>query len=97
MVRNPEAAARITAAVGPIPPRVADLHRVRHTIDPGAVYTVNLGNGQVLSSTGAELLATANALLALVNAQEAGDQLYTSTSGPENAGPITLGGRGETS
>ena len=74
MVRNPASAARIRAAVGPVPPGADRLRRARGVIDPNAVYRAILPDGQVISQTGAAMIETADAFVALADAQEAGDE-----------------------
>jgi hypothetical protein len=66
--------AEMDAAIGPIPPGVEQLRHAIETIDPSATYSVKTPEGQVVTSTGAELLATARACVAIADAHEAGDK-----------------------
>jgi hypothetical protein len=67
------ARAAMDRAIGPIPPGVDRLRREVDTIDPTAVYCVEIA-GQVVTSTGLELIATACSAIALADAHEAGDE-----------------------
>ena len=89
MARNSEAAVRIMAQLGPVPPGADDLRRVRRIIDPRAVYRAILPDGQVISQTGAAMIETADAFLAVTDAQEAWDVGRSPAGRPAIAYPVT--------
>jgi hypothetical protein len=53
------ARAAMRAAIGPEPPQVQQLRDAVKVIDPKASYSFETPDGQVVTSTGAELLETA--------------------------------------
>jgi hypothetical protein len=58
----------------PIPPHADRLRDVRKVIKPDEVYQVELPGGGAYVVTGAELIASADHMIALVDAQRAGDE-----------------------
>jgi hypothetical protein len=57
----------------PIPPEADELRRAREVIDPKSSFLLELPGGEYFSATGKELLETADAFTALVDAQRSGD------------------------
>lgn len=68
------ARAAMDAAIGPIPPGVEKLRQAARTIDPAGSYSLQTPDGQVVTTTGAELRSTVQLLLDIADAHEAGDE-----------------------
>jgi len=59
--------------VGEIPPEIETLRDARTVIDPARTYRLQMPDGSTFSATGAELLETAAAAVAVADADRAGD------------------------
>ena len=59
--------------VGEIPPEIEKLRDARKVIDPAQMYRLRMPDGSIVSTTGAELLETAAAAVAVADADRAGD------------------------
>jgi hypothetical protein len=68
------ARAAMDRAIGPIPPQIEQLRRACQIIDPSVTYSVRTPDGQVVTSTGAELVQAARLMIAMADAHEAGDE-----------------------
>ena len=58
----------------PLPPQVEQLRDAHKVIDSNQSYRLMLPDGSIFESTGAEMIATADAYVALADAQKAGDE-----------------------
>lgn len=58
----------------PIPPEAEKLRHARDVIDPDRIYEMEMPDGKIMRTSGRELLATSDNMLALVDAQKAGDE-----------------------
>jgi alkylation response protein AidB-like acyl-CoA dehydrogenase len=67
------ARAEMDRIIGPIPPGADKLRKAAEEIDPTAIFSVETPDGQVVTTTGATLVAMAKCLVAMVDAHEAGD------------------------
>ncbi|MBV8270168.1 MAG: hypothetical protein JO252_27915 [Planctomycetaceae bacterium] len=59
--------------VGEIPPEIEALRDARTVLDPARTYRFRMPDGSIVSATGAELLETAAAAVAVADADRAGD------------------------
>jgi hypothetical protein len=65
---------RRRAGMPEIPPAADKLRDAHKVIDPNRTYAIEMPDGSVHESTGAELIATADDFTALVDAQRAGNE-----------------------
>lgn len=56
-----------------VQPEVDKLRNAHKVVDPAKTYSVRLPDGSIFQATGAELLETADATVAVADAQLAGD------------------------
>ena len=65
--------ARQTEGLPPVPPGLEALRAARSTIDPFRTYRMATPDGGVFEATGAELIATSEAMASVVGAIERGE------------------------
>jgi hypothetical protein len=71
--RKPSERRAALEGLPPIPPGLDELRKARSVVDPARTYRMRMPDGSIFETTGTEMLASADAFVAMADAQLAGD------------------------